>query len=496
MPRPGALARLCAMAGGAVAAGGPQTCEAALQAFAAGGNGFDAVLAAGFAACVCEPTLASLGGGGFLLARNAAGRALLCDFFANTPGLGGQRPGARGGAGFWPITVRFPGSQQNFNVGPAAAAAPGALHGLLHMHRRLGRIPLREVLAPAGRLAREGFVLSESQAYFLRLLRPIFTMRAEGRALFAPGGALPAAGETLHNPALADFLASLPGDGGRDFYEGALAARIAADMAAEGGLLTQRDLAAFRAVERAPLRQRYRGFELLSNPAPAFGGRLLAASLRALEAAGAPEDPRGHALALLQSMQQVAAQRQQLLHSAPGFSRGTTHISVLDSEGAAASLTLSNGEGCGYFVPGTGVHLNNMMGEEDLHPGGFHTAAPGQRVASMMSPSLLLRGGETALVLGSGGSKRIAGALLQVLSQVADFGRSVPAAVAHPRLHWDGEALQVEPGLPESALAALRRRAPLNLWRSSDVYFGGVNAVAPGQGAGDPRRGGCFRRTS
>jgi len=433
-----------------------------------------------------------------LLARSAGGRALLCDFFANTPGLGGpvREPGAGRGADFWPVTVRFPGSQQIFNVGPAAAAAPGALRGLLHVHRRFGRIPLREVLAPAQRLAREGFALSESQSYFLRLLRPIFTMRAEGRALFAPGGALPTAGETLRNPALADFLASLPEDGDREFYEGAIAARIAADLAAEGGLLTQRDFAVFRAVERAPLRQCYRGFELLTNPAPAFGGRLLAASLRALEAAGAPECPRSHALALLKAMQQIAAQRQQILHSTPGFSRGTTHVSVLDSEGAAASLTLSNGEGCGYFVPGTGVHLNNMMGEEDLHPGGFHTAAPGQRVASMMSPSLLLRGGETALVLGSAGSNRIAGALLQVLSQVVDFGRSVSAAVAHPRLHWDGEAMQVEPGLPEAVLAALRERAPLNPWRRSDVYFGGVNAVAPGgQGAGDPRRGGCFRRT-
>jgi len=486
------------MAGGAVAAGGPQTCEAALQAFAAGGNGFDAVLAAGFAACVCEPTLASLGGGGFLLARDARGRALLCDFFANTPGLGGpaREPDAARGAHFWPVTVHFPGSQQDFNVGPAAAAVPGALRGLLHAHRRLGRIPLREVLAPAQRLARDGFVLSESQAYFLRLLRPIFTMRAEGRALFAPGGALPEAGETLRNPALADFLVSLPEDGEREFYEGAIAARMTAELGAEGGLLTQRDLAAFRAVERAPLRQRYRGFELLGNPAPAFGGRLLAATLRALEAAGAPKCPRSHALALLQAMQQVAAQRAQILQSAPGFSRGTTHVSVLDSEGAAASLTLSNGEGCGYFVPDTGVHLNNMMGEEDLHPGGFHAAAPGQRVASMMSPSLLLRGGKTALVIGSAGSNRIAGALAQVLSQVVDFGRAVPDAVAHPRLHWDGRAVQVEPGLPESVLDALRERAPLNAWRSSDVYFGGVNAVAPGgHGAGDPRRGGCFRHT-
>jgi len=177
----------------------------------------------------------------------------------------------------------------------------------------------------------------------------------------------------------------------------------------------------------------------------------------------------------------------------PAFGRGTTHVSVADGEGNVASMTCSNGEGSGYFAPGTGVMLNNMMGEDDLHPEGFHAAEPGQRVVSMMSPSLLLdRDGAVALVLGSGGSKRIRTAITQVLTQVVEFGRDLEAAVHAPRLHWDGEALQVEPGFTAEALAPLRARWRVNVWRERSVYFGGVHCVVPGRmGVGDPRRGGA-----
>ena len=172
-------------------------------------------------------------------------------------------------------------------------------------------------------------------------------------------------------------------------------------------------------------------------------------------------------------------------------SGGTTHVSVCDAEGNAASMTTSNGEGSGYCVPGTGIMLNNMMGEDDLHPEGFHVSPPGMRVASMMAPSLLLIDDRVQLVLGSGGSKRIRTAMLQVIGNVVDFAMSPRAAVEAPRLHWDGQHAQVEPGFAEAALVDLAARWPLNRWPVQDVYFGGVHAVAPdGQGAGDPRRGG------
>ena len=171
---------------------------------------------------------------------------------------------------------------------------------------------------------------------------------------------------------------------------------------------------------------------------------------------------------------------------------GTTHVSVSDRAGNAASLSLSNGEGSGYVVPGTGVMLNNMLGEDDLHPGGFHVQPPGTRVGSMMSPTLVLEGDSVRLVVGSGGSKRIRSAILQVVTGLLDAGLSLRAAVEAPRQHWDGEQLQVEPGIPANVLAALEARWRVNPWKERNLYFGGVHAVVPGvEAAADPRREGA-----
>jgi gamma-glutamyltranspeptidase/glutathione hydrolase len=475
----------------------------------AGGNAFDAVVAAGFASAVAEPALTSLGGGGFLLARPASASARLFDFFVDTPGRGRAR-GALEPA-LLPVTVRFPGSEQVFHVGPGSVAVPGNLLGLLHVHERLGRVPVADVLAPALRLARDGLELNASQAYFLELLRPIKTLAAPGRALFCPGGRFLAEGECFRNPELAAFLAALPG-AAQDFYRGDLARAVERDMDAGEGLLTLRDLEQYRVQEREPLRASYRGFELISNPPPAFGGSLLALGLRLLEPHTLDASEYGSArhLALLVAVMQEAelhrgsaCARPDALASADWqaseqrvrlASGGTTHVSVCDAEGNAASMTTSNGEGSGYFVPGTGIMLNNMMGEDDLHPEGFHASPPGQRVSSMMAPSLLMEGERLALVFGSGGSKRIKTALLQCVSGAVDFAMDAERLVEAPRVHWDGERAHVEPGFSAAALAALRERWPTNEWTVRDVYFGGVNAVSPEGGAGgDPRRGGAAR---
>jgi gamma-glutamyltranspeptidase/glutathione hydrolase len=155
-------------------------------------------------------------------------------------------------------------------------------------------------------------------------------------------------------------------------------------------------------------------------------------------------------------------------------------------------MTTSNGEGAGYLAPDTGIMLNNMLGEDDLHPDGFHNSPPGLRVASMMAPSMLLRDGEVELVLGSGGSKRIRTALLQVISNSVDHAMPLQQAIEAPRLHWDGEQVQIEPGFSAANKAALEQHWPVNQWPESNMYFGGVHAVSPSsaQAGGDPRRGG------
>lgn len=476
---------------------------------AAGGSAFDAIVASGFASTVCEPGFTSLAGGGFLLARPAGAPDVVFDFFVDTPGRG-RAEGAPTPV-FEEVVVRFAAADQTFHCGPGSVAVPGVLAGLLHVHARLGRLPLAAVVEPAIALARDGVEVSETQAVDFRLLEPILARTAASRAIFFPDGELLGAGDTLRNPDLAAFLEQLGRDRSATFHSGELAHALVEQLHEGGGLLTIEDLAAYRVLERAPLAVPYRGRRILTNPPPTFGGALLGVALRRIEAEGpAPTDAVGRARQLLRTMASVdrdrAAGHPEVLaalrgelgddpEQRPRVDRGTTHVTVADAEGNVAAMTTSNGECSGDVIVGTGISCNNMLGEDDLHPDGFHAAPPGQRVASMMSPTFVLDpAGEVELALGSGGSKRIRSALLQVLTAVLDHGTPLDAAVRAPRIHWDADHLEAEPDLDPAVLAALEAEVPVNVWPAPSMYFGGVHAVAPGRsGAGDARRGGAVR---
>ena len=279
------------------------------------------------------------------------------------------------------------------------------------------------------------------------------------------------------------------------------------------GLLTERDLSSYRVFERKPLTTSFDKYTLLTNPPPSFGGSLIIKALRLVEHLSLNDFKWGspqYLLRLAESMRQIDTARagktssdlaspdSWYLRTAAtirSFSRGTTHLSILDQHGDVASMTTSNGEGSGCMAPDTGIMLNNMMGEDDLHPEGFHTSPAGIRISSMMSPSLLLENGKPALVLGSGGSKRIRTAILQVLINVIDFGMDIDTAVLSPRIHWDGEVLQMEPGFPAASVERLRAVMPVNIWSERSMYFGGVHAISNKTGAADPRRGGAWLAT-
>lgn len=332
------------------------------------------------------------------------------------------------------------------------------------------------------------------------------TLTETGQRFFVRQGNYISNGDTLRNPELCLFLQQLPEDMGQSFYRGEIAAAIGRDMKKGNGLLTVADLSSFEVIERQPLRVSYRDCTLLTNPPPSLGGTLISIALQLLATqsighldCGSPE----HVLRLGKILEEVENLRQQAitdqLIAATGaavrlWSRGTTHLSIADSEGNVAGMTTSNGEGSGYYAPGTGIMLNNMMGEDDLHPEGFHATPPGMRVSSMMSPSVLMRDNKPQLVLGSGGSKRIRTAITQVVSQIVDFGLSVQQAVEAPRIHWDCQIMQVEPGFSEETVSRLSTHWNVNVWPGHDMYFGGVHAVAPGHtGAGDHRRGGAVK---
>jgi gamma-glutamyltranspeptidase/glutathione hydrolase len=286
-----------------------------------------------------------------------------------------------------------------------------------------------------------------------------------------------------------------------------------------GGLLEPADLAGYRTLRHVPLERRYRDARLHLNPPPSSGGLLIAFALALLEShdlAGLGFGSVAHLELLARVMEQTNLARQAMradddpLHEAwlgrfrhnlaqrPLVTRGTTQISVVDAAGNAASLTLSNGEGCGHLLPGTGIMLNNMLGEEDLNPGGFHAWRPDTRVSSMMAPAVVEHDGRL-IALGSGGSNRLRTAILQTLCNLVDFGMPAAAAVAAPRIHLERERISSEPGLPEDATALLSSLwGDHHRWDAPNLFFGGCHTVvrdARGfDGAGDPRRGGVFRR--
>ena len=473
----------------AVAAGNADTAQAAVAVLRGGGNAYDAVVAAGFAAGVTEPALTGLGGGGFLLAAPAVGEATLYDFFVDAPGRGRVPRGLP--RSMLPVRVRFAGADQVFHVGWGSVGVPGCLDGYLHVHRRLGRLPLADVVAPARQLAERGTVLDRTQAALLTLLEDIVTLSPEGRAVFAPRGRLLRTGDRMRNELLARFLDEVAAGRVTGFATAVLAGSLERAMSDGGGLVSAEDLAAYEVVEREPLRQSYRGVHLLTNPPPSFGGSLVLDGLARLDA-HAPLD--GSAPAYVRLVE-VLVEMSERHVARPLSTRGTTHVSVVDGDGNLAAMTTSNGSCSGRFVPGTGIQLNNVMGEADLNPHGFHATPPGVRIGSMMAPTVVLGADGARTAVGSAGSERIRSALTGMLSALLDRRLPLQAAVRAPRLHWDRSTLQAEPGLPADALDELGRRWPLNVWARRDLYFGGSHAVSRSpdgsvSGAGDDRRGG------
>ena len=506
-----------------VAGGHAETVAAAVAVLEAGGNAFDAAVAAGFAAAVAEPCLSSLAGGGFLLARPAHQEPVVFDFFVDTPGRGAARNDP---PSLTPATVVFGGAEQVFHVGPASIAVPGCLAGYLHVHRRLGRLPLAEVITPARRLAADGVVLGAGQAAVVRLLEPIFSLTPEARSLFVPGDRPFSDHDEVTNPQLARFLDAIGTGEVTGFDDPQVAAAIVAENQDAGGTLTQEDLRAYQVVERTPLTTRHAGARVLTNPPPSYGGALITRALSRLAERGLGGPPRslerlarlarvlaevtdGHRRGAGASDPGTAATSVAAAGRGPGgaaapgsgthledgrprAAKGTTHVSVVDREGNLASMTTSNGSGSGIALGDTGVLANNIMGEADLHPGGFHRSPAGVRVGSMMAPTVVLPDVGPPIALGSGGSERIRSALTQVLVGLLDDQLALGAAIRAPRLHWDGTWLQVEPGFEPQVVAALGASWPVNVWQRTDLYFGGVHAVAAdGARVGDPRRGGC-----
>lgn len=494
---------------GVIAAGDERTAEAGAQMLREGGNAVDAICAAALTAFVAEAPLCGPGGAGVLLAGTAE-RMHVLDAFAEVPGRGLQQ---RPQLDFDEVTVDFGGAEQVFHVGRGSVAVPGILLGLWQAHERLGRLPREVMVAPAVAAGREGCEPSTKMLGIIEIIRPIITLTPATAALFFDEHGT----VRLANPRLADFLEALARDGEPLWRASLGQALVEACGPEQGGLVTAQDVAAYAPVWREPLRLNRGDDVVLTNPPPSSGGSLVALGLRLASSVSLHDLPwlgpqytaemaallsaidRAKAHTLGDPLDDAAISIAQQTHARRRPLGSTTHLSVLDGEGMVASLTMTTGEGCGVTLEGFGVHLNNLLGEEDINPRGFHSQPPGTWMTTMMAPTAVLRHGRPALVLGTGGSNRIRSALLQTLLHVLACGRALQEAVIAPRMHVECDRLWLErQGLPEGSEDALRRAwSDVVALDRLNMFFGGVHAVGyDGQlhGAGDPRRGGVVRR--
>jgi gamma-glutamyltranspeptidase/glutathione hydrolase len=434
-------------------------------------------------ACVAEPLLTGLAAGGYMLVCSPDGEDVLLDFFVEAPGREREH---RGRAPLVAVDVSFGDASQLFHVGAASVGGYGMPAGICEAHRRFGRVPLPELAAPAVAAARAGVVVNANQAYLFEILTGIVESSAEARAAYEIDGRIPVEGDVHAQPALAESIARLAAEGCDAFYTGDIAEAVLRAVSRGGGLLTKQDLQAYRVATRTPVTVAYRGREIITNPPPSAGGILIAGALEELDAEPGPPSTSRRVAALEHAQRRRTPEFLEQLGS-------TTHIAVIDQDGWACSVTSSNGEGSGLVVAGTGVHLNNMMGEQDLSPLGFFKHPPGRRLPSMMSPTVVRRGGQVSIALGSAGSNRIRSAILQVISRIVDEHLAPQAAVDAPRVHWEDGVVYCEPGIDADTLEAEGRTVAR--FRAPNLFFGGAQCVTRSRdghldGGGDPRRGG------
>lgn len=482
---------------GAAAAGHEMVARVGIDVLEAGGNAVDSVVAMIAAGCVCESTLTSLGGGGFIIVGGGKHSMppVLIDCFVRQPGFD-----SRADLAPWEVfELELDGTTLPFGTGPAAVAVPGIPRGLAHASRRFGLLPLANVLAPAEALAREGVPLTHTQATEHQMNSGLYARSQHGREIYLNAeGRARSEGELFCQPAMADVIAELAATGCESMYRGEIAAQLLAWSDARSARISRADLERYQVIERAPSQMCMGDVCMYTNPAPAMGGNI---TVKLLEQMRKAHDRRWHrdmriGFALMQVMRQLhppqtsaPEQGEEVARSREfAHSTSTTHVSAMDSDGLIAGATTSVGYGSGEFVPGCGIQLNNMLAEYD------HLARrePGVTVPSMMTPAILTSP-RMLVQIGSAGGERIPHAIAQILERMWE-GMSLNDAIDAPRFGWKDDALHAEPGLDEGALNQLSDHVEVVSWHDRDSFFGTTNGTALRAGEafsmGDSRRQG------
>jgi gamma-glutamyltranspeptidase / glutathione hydrolase len=442
----------------AVAAGHPSTAEAGAEVLADGGTAADATVAMCLASCVAETVMTGLLGGGHAIWWDGR-RAVLLDCFVGVPRRLGEMVD---------LPVQFGEQVVDYRIGPASCGVPGVPAGLAALHEAAGSLPWKRLVEPALAIARAGAPLPPRHAACLRMLEDLMTL-ARGADLYAPGGTLLPDNGIVHQPGLVEALGCLADEGPSSPYRGSLAESV---LAVDGVTLTWDDLRGYAAEWRTPAQETWHGLQVQTRAGLSGVPETLS---RLPRLAGRSETEATLAL--------VTA-----LSAGEGVDGHTTNHVAVDASGRACVLTTSLGVGAGAWTPGFDLHLNSMLGETDLVVGELE---PGERMESMMAPTVAIDGDGLALAIGAAGGTRLRTALVSVLAGILDQGLVPQDAVDRPRVHPADGSVHAEPGVDEAALDQLEEQG-LDVVRWDDLhhYFGGVSCVGRDGPGADPRRDG------
>ena len=497
---------------GSIAAGSQESIDTAKQILRDGGNAFDASIGAVFTSMTSEFSLTGAGGAGVLLGSEKGARPIVYDFFVNCPSK------KIADIDFKKINIDFGNTTQSFYTGKGSTAVPGNIAGLLSIHKEKGKLPLKNILEPAISLAKDGIVLSKYQSYINTLIKPILIKSETGKKLFIKNNKFLSEGDIFRNTNFSNFLEMIIKYGSDFFYKGE-GAEIINKIYMDGGYLDKTNLKNYEVLKRKPLKIKIGDYEIFTNPAPAYGGPLMIFLLKILKQSNKLDVDIIH---LIKAMELTSMARNEVCKSPSnemeinnclddkivtkylnlfnnknfvgntsklsGFG-STTHLSVIDKDYNTVSITTTNGEGSGIFIPEFGILMNNMLGEQDLNPFGFHQWPTTRRLPTMLSPTIIFKNNKPLYAIGSGGSNRIRSAIIQVILNITIKKMSLKDSIEESRVHLEGNKLFIEPDIILPSNQYLEH-LDIDYFNKKSLFFGGVNCAGINDAVGDSRRGG------
>lgn len=492
---------------GNISTGSEEASLAAKEILRFGGNAFDAAVSAVFVSMTSEFSLTGAFGGGTLLGIKDNKTPFVYDFFVNSPYKNNNK------SEFVNINVDFGETSQKFNIGKGSIATPGNLMGLMEIQRKYGKLDIKDVLQNAIYIANNGVKITSYQGYIISLIKPILEYDTSTNNLYLKNNKLIKEGDIFKNTAFGNFLSLLAKKGHNYFYNGNGLNPILKSLDNKSNL-TKNDFLNYKTYKRKAKSIDFKNHVVYTNSTPSHGGPLIIFLLKLLKESKIKinNDNLIYAMNITSKARETACINPELENeinnifddenfqeylnefkennskfSKPidGFG-STTHVSVLDKQGNAASITTTNGEGCGHTIPEYGIMMNNMLGEEDLNPFGFHNWTTKRRLPTMLSPIIITKNNRPKFIFGSGGSNRIRSANIQVILNLLVHRMNLHDAISKPRLHLEGNTLFHEPNTKFS----IDKNINLKSFKSKSLFFGGVNAVSKKSSVSDERRGG------